>query len=222
MSKWELDQSCPDIMLLPRLADLFGISIDRLFGREPEVPKAEPQVTIQTDLPWEDDGNVRGVLYVGTRLLQFREAGKPFDFELEGNVQNVYCDFSVKCGNVEGNVDAGGNVSCGNVCGNVDACSVNCDDVGGNVICDGSVECRSVEGSVGARNTVKCNDVSGNVDAGSVYCDDVEGNVMCDGSVECRSVEGSVGARNTVKCRDVGGDVDAGNTVQILGSSNRD
>lgn len=33
VSKWENGQSCPDIMLIPLLADLFGITIDELFGR---------------------------------------------------------------------------------------------------------------------------------------------------------------------------------------------
>ena len=32
VSKWESDQCCPDIQLLPRLADIFGITIDELFG----------------------------------------------------------------------------------------------------------------------------------------------------------------------------------------------
>lgn len=32
ISKWENDQSCPDIALLPRLAALFGISTDELLG----------------------------------------------------------------------------------------------------------------------------------------------------------------------------------------------
>ena len=38
VSKWENDQSCPDITMLPRLADLFGITTDELLGRpQPEV-----------------------------------------------------------------------------------------------------------------------------------------------------------------------------------------
>lgn len=35
VSKWENDQSCPDISVLPRLADIFGISVDELLGRAP-------------------------------------------------------------------------------------------------------------------------------------------------------------------------------------------
>ena len=33
VSKWERAVCCPDISLLPALADTFGVSIDLLFGR---------------------------------------------------------------------------------------------------------------------------------------------------------------------------------------------
>lgn len=36
VSKWENDLSCPDISVLPQLADIFGISIDALLGRQTE------------------------------------------------------------------------------------------------------------------------------------------------------------------------------------------
>ena len=32
VSKWENDQSCPDITMLPKLADIFGITTDALLG----------------------------------------------------------------------------------------------------------------------------------------------------------------------------------------------
>ena len=38
VSKWENDQSCPDINMLPRLSDIFGISTDELLGREAPAP----------------------------------------------------------------------------------------------------------------------------------------------------------------------------------------
>ena len=34
VSKWENDQSCPDIGALPKLAEIFGISTDELLGVE--------------------------------------------------------------------------------------------------------------------------------------------------------------------------------------------
>ena len=42
VSKWENDISCPDITLLPLLADLFGVSVDELLGVKP----VEPHVII--------------------------------------------------------------------------------------------------------------------------------------------------------------------------------
>lgn len=38
VSKWENDISCPDIMLLPELAKLLGVTVDTLLGSEPEMP----------------------------------------------------------------------------------------------------------------------------------------------------------------------------------------
>ncbi len=40
VSKWERDQSLPDIYALARLADLFGVTVDQLLGSE---PKPTPQ-----------------------------------------------------------------------------------------------------------------------------------------------------------------------------------
>lgn len=37
VSKWETDQTCPDISLLPELAKLLGVSVDVLLTGEPEV-----------------------------------------------------------------------------------------------------------------------------------------------------------------------------------------
>lgn len=43
VSKWENDQSCPDIATLPCLADIFGITTDELLGVKPrKLAEAEP------------------------------------------------------------------------------------------------------------------------------------------------------------------------------------
>ena len=34
VSKWENDQYCPDITMLPKLAQTFGVSVDELLGME--------------------------------------------------------------------------------------------------------------------------------------------------------------------------------------------
>ncbi len=50
ISKWENDQSCPDITMLPRLAEIFGTSTDELLGRTETPPVHEAEVvTEETD-----------------------------------------------------------------------------------------------------------------------------------------------------------------------------
>ena len=49
VSKWENDQSCPDITMLPKLADLFGITTDELLGRQ------HAEVVHQAEVVEEDD-----------------------------------------------------------------------------------------------------------------------------------------------------------------------
>ena len=48
VSKWENDQSCPDITMLPRLAAIFGTTTDALLGVEEPVREAE---VITEDVP---------------------------------------------------------------------------------------------------------------------------------------------------------------------------
>ena len=62
VSKWERQLSCPDISLLPQVAEIFGVSIDDLFGKA-----MQDRITID-GLPWEDDGVVRVVVFEGDKL----------------------------------------------------------------------------------------------------------------------------------------------------------
>lgn len=58
VSKWENDQSCPDISALPLLADIFGVSTDTLLGRVqiPTVIHAESSSFNKADDVQDDDG----------------------------------------------------------------------------------------------------------------------------------------------------------------------
>jgi len=49
VSKWEKDQSCPDITTIPRLAAIFGITTDALLGIEPweETPVHQAEVVTE-------------------------------------------------------------------------------------------------------------------------------------------------------------------------------
>lgn len=177
VSKWEADQCCPDVMLLPKLAEIFDISIDALFGREMPVASAE--------LPWENDGTLRAVLFIGRRLVKAQPASGEIQFRYDGDAMNVQSDFSVYCGDIEGNVEAKGSIHCGDIEGNASANgNVNCGDIEGDVQAGGKVNCGDVEGSVHAGGDVKCGDVCGNVTAGcNVTCEDIEGCVMAGNAV---------------------------------------
>ncbi len=64
VSKWERQLSCPDVSLLPAMADVFEVSIDELFV------SLDPDAAVNhiDALPWEDDGRVRIAIFEGKRI----------------------------------------------------------------------------------------------------------------------------------------------------------
>lgn len=180
VSKWESDACCPDIQLLPKLADIFGISLDDLFGRESQAAPSQ--------LPWENDGTLRVVLYIGHSLVGSHPAAEDLQFCYEGPALNIHSQISITCGEVNGNVTANG--------------SVTCDDVNGNVQAGGNVACDDVDGDVQAGGSVTCDDVDGNVEAGgNVTCDSIDGDVNAGGNVRCDEINGStIHANGGVYC----------------------
>lgn len=60
VSKWENDICCPDIQLLPKIAELFGISIDSLFGMKSKTKNIDILSQLKEnyeDLPNEERAN---------------------------------------------------------------------------------------------------------------------------------------------------------------------
>lgn len=60
VSKWENDQACPDITMLPKLAELFGTTTDSLLGMEAEHadPAKEAELVLEEEVPdSRSDGN---------------------------------------------------------------------------------------------------------------------------------------------------------------------
>ena len=74
VSKWENDQSCPDINMLPKLAEVFGTTTDALLGHEKvyetEVVQPEPEKE-EKDGHWEFhwDGGRKGALSTAIFVL---------------------------------------------------------------------------------------------------------------------------------------------------------
>lgn len=76
VSKWENDQSCPDITMLPRLAELFGISTDELLGRESTQKVHRAEVVEEDDVQEDshftfhwDSGKKHGLTFAVCVLL---------------------------------------------------------------------------------------------------------------------------------------------------------
>ena len=184
VSKWESGQSCPDIALLPALADIFGITLDQLFGREPKAVSFPAQLPY----PWPDDDTLRVVLYIGHRQIQSSPAADEIHFCYEGPALNIESAVNVTCDAVMGNATAGGDV--------------NCDDVFGHVQAGGTINCDNVKGNISAQGGVNCDDVAGSVNAGgNVACDCVEGSVHAGGNVQADEIHGStITAGGGVSC----------------------
>ena len=153
VSKWENGLSCPDVQLLPQLADLFHVTLDDLFGREapqPERTAEQEEMEMERILPWPDDDTLYAVVYHGHQLLTEEPAvlkghREELRFVYDGPAVNVSSWFDVVCesGPVEGNVTAGGDVACGEVTGDVrSGGDVACGSVGGSVRAGGDVVCR--------------------------------------------------------------------------------
>ncbi len=206
VSKWEANQSCPDIQLLPQIAEIFGVTLDSLFGREVtkeenmavfENPIASETENVEAkgnyDVPWEDDGKLRAVIYIGRKLVQAQDCTEASEitFTYEGAALDIISSFSVTCDDVEGNVTANGSVTCDNVGGNINAKgSVTCDDVEGNIQAMGSVTCDVVAGNVDAGGSITCDEINGNASAGGdIICDELNGELSANGSVVCDGVK---------------------------------
>jgi len=184
VSKWESDQCCPDISLLPLLADIFEITIDELFDRK----TLPAEVTIDT--PWEDDDTLHVAVFHGKTYIGRSDDCTDMTFLYEGPALNIDCAVNLHCDAVSGNVTAGGSVECDDVCGSVQA--------------GGSVSCNEVNGSVQAGGNVTCDDVNGNVDAGgNVTCDTVEGDVKAGGNITCDEICGTATADGDIYCDEI-------------------
>ena len=188
VSKWESAQCCPDIGLLPMLADIFEISIDELFGRKNE---KEIHYDLCSELPWNDDNTIRVFRTLGKKILEstdeneiinitfpkdcYKTDGRVFKVEVMGNLN---CDASIN-----GDVVCQGNIECNDINGDVKECR-------GNISATGDIN-----GKVNCGNNVSCGDnISGNVSCGdNVACGkSIEGDVDCGGKVECREIKGNV------------------------------
>ncbi len=186
VSKWENGKSTPDISLLPLIADIFGCTIDELFGRE----------NSSAVLPWKNDGNIRLVMFEGTKYIDKRSNGKDFIAKLIGNAKNITANCNLVIdGNVEGDCVAAHTINIsGDVCGKIDSghtVSVGGDlngdcntghtvSIGGDL--NGDAKCGSMVSAGHDINAYKISNAS-NINAAEDIT--VNGALTVDGSISC-------------------------------------
>ena len=213
ISKWENGISCPDIMILPQLAEIFGISIDALFGRASEIVPAEPASAAPGpfvgDLPWPDDDGLYAVVYRGHELLACEGLNggrdKQIHIHFESAINGIKRFFSRT-------IDRS--------LGSAYAVELHYEGPVRNLTTTMAVHCRDckIEGNVQAGDGVNCGDVGGNVQAGDgVNCGNVGGNLTAGDSVNCGSIGGDASAGDSLSCGAIGGDAHAGDSIRSNG-----
>lgn len=189
VSQWENGVTKPDIDMLPKLANIFNVTIDELFNDE--------KVTRLKGLDLKDD-TLYIVVSKGDNILDIKDyhTNKINDnvtIQIEGDLLNVYSSFSLKIdGGIEGDVSAGTSIVCGGINGDVTAGDdVTCGGVCGDVTAGSDINCGGIIGEVNAGNDLKCKDIQGNVKVnGNIECHNIEsenietkGEIFCDGKI---------------------------------------
>ncbi len=186
VSKWENAKSAPDILFLPKMAEVFGCYIDELFSRDIQ---PELHFDLCTAFPWEDDDTIRGVVCLGRKILQISdEITDKFTFEIVGDAKNVQSECNIT---VSGFVSEGCNANGGVVIGGplVGGCNS-----GGQV-------------TVGGHFSGGCNCMGDITCGGSLFGDvNCNGTVTVDGDIEADKIKGNV-VCNVLKCDRIEGDV---------------
>lgn len=242
VSKWESDQCCPDISLLPKIADLFGITLDQLFGRTPPVtaldlteePQSPPEPESREEPRQEPRKRSLFEQLFHTTMDAVQKAADQFDsnFSPEGGVEMPLPPAVVPDWEDNGTLRVvlfrGTHLVAahparrkitfcyeGTAPLNVHSeCNLSCECVNGNATAGGDLSCDCVGGSVAAGSDVSCDSVGGSVAAGGdVSSDSVGGSVSAEGDVSCDTVRGDVQAGGSVTCDDVNGNVTAGGDV---------
>ena len=82
VSKWETGKSAPDILLLPKMADLFGCNIDELFSRESRRRGHHGDTSI-----------FRGTISLNRECSDDGEATDRFTFEITGDAETMQSEY---------------------------------------------------------------------------------------------------------------------------------
>ena len=239
ISKGENGLSCPDISLLPQLAEIFGVTIDDLFreqteesvqettAEEPSAAEKKKEEKAEEKKPDRmtleisgEDKDVRKMLKdPGVRLEpKINSLNQAADELLQNLFDSKHEPVTLPDLSEERPVSDGP----------AEGLPWEDDGIYRAVLFKGRMlVCTSPEGkgTVGSSNmdldqsilscfSVSCGDVDGNVSAaGNVSCGDVGGNASASGNLSCGDVGGNASASGNLNCGDVCGNVSAEGNV---------
>ncbi len=204
VSKWERGECCPDIELLPQIAEVFKCSIDSLFGIDKAFVDTGNTYELCTEFPWHDDDVIRGVVCKGRKILSIKDGVMDkFTFEFIGNAKAVksHCNLSVQ-GDVSGGCNAGNSITVnGNASGSCNAgnsVTVSC-NLSGSCAAGKSITAMcDIHGACAAGKTITAaRDIVGDIEcktvdvAGDVSAKYIKGDVTCK-ELRCDNIDGKV------------------------------
>lgn len=188
VSKWESAQCYPDISLVPKLAEVFQISIDELFGKEPRFSGLKDIFSLRDDV-------IRVVVARGQEIVDMKKLNEPIHIEFPKHVEGLRCRVEI-FGNITCNDSMFGDVECqGSIQSNK--------DIFGNVSSSNNVACNQIYGDTSNfYGTLSCKgDIHGNASTfqgGNISCGNIAGDVTCGGNIECNTIEGNVECQGNI------------------------
>ena len=185
VSQWENGNTKPDIELLPKLAEIFDVSIDELFGRR----------EIKLNYSNVKDDTVYFVVARGSEIIgtmeydTLKNKKNDINVTIEGDLLRVEssCSVTVK-GNVSGGVNANCDVNCNDISGGVRAaCDINCATISGGASAGCDINCATISGGANIGNDLNCANISGDITVGGdITCDKIEAEfVKAEGIIYC-------------------------------------
>ena len=233
VSKWESAQCCPDISLIPKIAEIFEISIDELFGKSSKiiVPKKinnkynDPIFARAVEIAVENGKNSVSLLQKELNI-GYAEAVQLMDLVEKEGLTKKCLEFPWPDDNTLRVVFAKGRKILDKSDDINECISIrfphDCNEttrqyfkveVFGNISCDASIN-----GDVVSHGEIECNEINGDIKESSqnVNCQgNINGNVNAGANISCGgSIGGGVNCGNNVSCAgEINGAVNCGDNV---------
>ncbi len=170
VSKWENQLSCPDIALIPKIAEIFQVSIDFLFGKE------ERNTIEKQSAEWPNDNNLYAVIFQGHRILkkeeltdELSEIQLKYDGEMQGMTIKSYFSITVQENIYDSTIQSGTHITCADITDSKieSGTHITCADITDSEIeCRAHITCADITNSqIESGAHITCTDIS--------YCDSV-------------------------------------------------